>query len=270
MGLAAPFKLNSEYDDAITEFNIKYDKNKNSLDKLIEFVSEYPDRRINIEFIQGVELSVLKVLTSVHEDIAARLINFAEVSNVLELAENGYQFFFDRTLLPTYDYTNLDFLLSIGVSDVYIADDLCYNLQEVHEFLQEKNVKSRLVLNKIPSTVYDKGRNLRSPIYRPQDLETLSQYYDVFEFDCGSPFDWVKFDVLYRSWFVKEKWVGDLREINDDLEIEFPCLSIVPEFTRYKNNCDKQCIKRVNCPCKKCQQFIEIGQELASKGIRFR
>lgn len=269
MTVAAPFKLHNDYDSVIGEFNIKFDSNKNSVKNLIEFAREYADRRINLEFVQEVDVSVVSVASAVNQNIYVRLKD-SDYLATDQLKKHGYKFFFDYQTIPVCNFTILDTLVSLGVSDVYLSDDLCYNMRDVRGYLKEHGIQSRLVLNHIPCSSFDRGTNKKSPIYRPQDIDLLSEYIDVFEFDCGSPFDWVLFDVLYRTWFEKKKWNGDLREINQDLQIEFPNSSIVPNFTEYKINCGRRCCQRASNLCRKCDQLIDLGVDLSNKSIKVK
>lgn len=268
ISLAIPFKLNHELNSVVQEFNIRFDKNKNSLEKLIDFVQEYPDKRINISFPAGVHVQTLSTLNKIHDNIFVRLTE-NDLQCISELKEKECRFFFDVSLSVT-NYTNLDAYIKIGVSDIYIADDLCYQLKDVSRYCHSHNVKIRLVLNRIPATSFDKGINYCSPIYRPQDIDLLNLYFDTFEFECGDPYDWAKFDVLYRAWFERKNWNGELSEINDDLEMLFPNNSIVPDFTNYKINCGRRCCQRITSPCRKCQQFIEIAMALKENSIHIK
>lgn len=126
--------------------------------------------------------------------------------------------------VPTYSC--LESFINLGVSDVYIADDLCYNLKNVHDICQENNVQMRLILNQVPSMTLDRGINPKAPIFMPKDMDTINPYFDVFEFECGLPYDWAKFDVLYRAWFVNKYWHGQMSEINEDVDMDFHCDAI--------------------------------------------
>lgn len=266
--LAIPFKLNNELNDQVKEFNILFYKDDNSLEKLIEFVQEYPDTRINIEFPKGIHLPTLTTINKIHSNIYTRITE-NDLLNVSELREKDCKFFLDSHLCAS-NYTNLDAHIKMGVSDVYIADDLCYNLRDVSKYCHKNKVKLRLILNRIPATSFDKGVNYCSSIYRPQDLDLLKLYFDTFEFDCGKQYDWAKFDVLYRAWFKRGNWHGDLAEINDDLDLYFPNDSVVPDFTNYKINCERRCCQRITNSCSKCQQFLEIAWSLKDQNIHIK
>lgn len=263
--LAAPFHLNNPYDEVIDEFNIIFDDTKNDFKKLVNFVKEYPDKRINIEFINKVDLSLVDILRSMHDQIYLR-INTTN-SFYIEEFDEQVKWFFDSSVCAANNYSMLEYLLDLGVSDIYIADDLCYNLIDVKEYCGGTHI--RLILNRIPSLL-DK-HCFKSPIFRPQDIDLLKKYIDTFEFDCGQPYDWALFDVLYRSWFEKKYWLGDLREINQDLDFEFPNASVPVEMNEYKIQCGLKCVAQTHYNyCRKCQDFMTIGYELKNKEIRFK
>ncbi len=80
------------------------------------------------------------------------------------------------------NFRELEFLVSLGVTDVYIIDDLCYQLDKVKKFCQQHNVNSRLILNEIPSQRSDANNDSRAPYFVPEVIDELSKYIDVFEF----------------------------------------------------------------------------------------
>jgi hypothetical protein len=267
--IAIPYlhDINFELNDEAKEFNILFYKSKNKLEKLIDFVEAYPETRINIKFPEGLHMSTLIAISKITDNVYVRL-KASDINNVKELKENGIKFFFDSDC-PAYNYATLDCFIKLGVTDVYLADDLCYNLSDVETYIHDKDVQMRLVLNRVPSTTIDRGFNPCSPIYMPKDFEKLNQYFDVFEFDCGEPYDWAKFDVLYRAWFEKQRWHGQMSEINKDVTRDFHCDAIYPDYTEFKFNCERRCNKRVTNHCRKCEQWLEIGSSLQEKNIRF-
>lgn len=85
--------------------------------------------------------------------------------------------------VPTYSC--LESFINLGVSDVYIADDLCYNLKNVHDICQENNVQMRLILNQVPSMTLDRGINPKAPIFMPKDMDTINPYFDVLNLNAA-------------------------------------------------------------------------------------
>lgn len=269
MNLAVPFHMNNEINDAVQEFNIKYNKQENNFETLMDFVQKYPDTRINVEFIGDIYPAAIVTLSKLNPEIYVRLVQGnTSYAAIKELKEKGCKFFYDSPYCAE-NYCELEALIKfIGVTDVYVSGDLCYNLPEVSEYCHHHGVKLRLILNRIPNTAIDAGYDPKSIVFRPQDMPLLCQYIDTFEFDCGSPYDWSMFDVLHRAWFIRQHWHGDLREINADLKIEYPNDSVFPHFTDYKISCGRKCSKRVRNGCRKCEQFLDIAKTLINKNVK--
>lgn len=266
--IAVPFKLHFPQMDNVSEFNIKYTPDKNSFEKLIEFIKTYDaDYRINIEFPQDIDMSVIKSVNSISDNVYIRVTR-----NILyhldKIVNTECKFFMDATL-PVSSLIVLHDMIKLGVTDVYIADDLCYNLDEVSEYCHENNVGLRCVLNLIPSTSLNKGTDPKSMFYRPQDITFLMERYDCFEFDCGDPFDQYVFNSLYRAWFVQSWWDGNLKEINKDLKIDIPNNALLEAFTFYKSTCKLRCIKS-NAHCHKCELTLKLANTLKEKKLRIK
>ena len=266
--LAVPYHYNNDDTNSMAaEFNILFFQSRNRVEDLIEFIQEYKDKRINISFPEGIHMPTLKSICAVSENIYVRL-KATDMMILPDLQEAHMRYFFDASM-SVGNYTNLDAFIRLGVSDIYPVDDLCYNINEVAEYCHSKDVRLRLILNAIPSTSFDKGINPRSSIYRPQDIDLLNRYYDTFEFDCGEPYDWAKFGVLYKTWFERKAWHGQISEINEDVHMNFHNDTIYPNLTDYKIVCGRKCNQRIGNYCKKCEQWLEIGEIFEDKRIKF-
>lgn len=266
--LAVPYHYNNDDTNSMAaEFNILFFQSRNRVEDLIEFVQEYKEKRINIEFTEGVHIPTLNSICAVSDNIYVRL-KASDLMILPEIQEKGFKFFFDASM-SVNNYTNLDAFIRLGVSDIYFVDDLAYNLNAVSDYCHSKGVKLRLILNQIPATSFDKGINPRSPIFRPQDIDLINKYVDTYEFNCGNPYDWAKFEVLYRAWFERKHWHGELSEINDDIHMSFHNDTIYPNLTEYKIVCGRKCNQRIGAYCKKCNQWVDIGNIFKEKRIKF-
>lgn len=181
----------------------------------------------------------------------------------LKFKEKDIKFFFDY-YMPAYSFRLLEQMCELGVSDVYIADDLCYSLDKTRTLCNKYGVQIRMILNRIPSLMYAKGSNIRSPWFIPETVDQLAEYVDVAEFDTTSL---TKLKTYYKMWFEKKKWRENVDFINLDLEIPIPNDSLIPNFTIFKMNCGYRCA--YGSPCNKCQQFYEMAQDLHSKGFEY-
>lgn len=263
--LAAPFKIHNRRNDFIQEFNVYYNEERNSFEKFLEFIELYKDKRINVEFSGNFPMGVVTSINKISDNVYVRL-KTEQFVVIDELKINQCKFYFGPDN-PVYNYASLESFINLGVTDVYPADDLLYNIQETKNYCQGKNIGMRLVLNKIPSTTIDRGNTYKSQIYSPQNIDVLDKYFDAYEFDCGKRYDWAKFDVLYRAWFERQGWNGDLSEINDDLNLPYPILSVMPEIVAIKMECGRRCNRREIPTCRKCEQYLEIGMAMAEQSV---
>ena len=268
VNIATPFKLNNdEWDPIISEYNVLFRHERNSQEKLLEFAEEYPDKRINIE-TNKIDVSFLSVLNKAHDNIYIRLTDISDFQYVEVFKEKGIKFFFDVKCLPANSIASLDYLLSLGVSDVYLADDLLYDLRETHLFTSSHNVGIRIVLNTVMANVPYTDQ-AKTPWFPPDTFHIIEKYISTVEFDCGRPFNWNAFGVYYRAWFDRKDWHGNLNEIILGLDIDVLNDSIVGEdLIRYKIHCRHHCTN-AKSHCRKCDQFVELSQKLASKNIGF-
>lgn len=267
--ICVPFKRHHELEGQTKEYDIKFRNDDSTLDKLIDFISLPFVERVNITFIgDDIPTQIIKTANKVKDCIYVRLMPDQTIY-MNKLKDENIRFFFDSTFAPENICQLQEFVEDFGVTDVYIVDDLTYNLGEVADYCAKHDVQLRVVLNAIPMTTLNKGSDARSPIYRPQDTEALTAYYDVFEFDCGDPYDWHLFNVLFKRYFITHDWLGDLNTLNNEVNFEngFPNDCFLPEFTLGKLNCGRRCIRN---SCRKCQQFYDLGLIFAEKGVRFK
>ena len=168
----------------------------------------------------------------------------------------------------------MDFLIyKVKVTDIYIYDDLCYNIPNISKQCKQNNIDIRLILNTIPSTAPDAGDNLISPIFTPRDKDILNEYIDTIEFDCyidedRTQYNWNVFNVLYEVWFKDKDWYGDLRSLNKDLNFYLPVYSTLPTFSEKRISCGRRCAMANSCH--RCKDIIEMAQELANNGYFIR
>lgn len=266
--LALPFALNNDfYTNQTDEFNILFNPKRNSLDKLYTFCDTFSDRRINIEYSDNdPKASEMRSLLAGNKNIYCR-IKEGNINALVTLIEAGVPAFFDSDR-PASNVSELSLLLSLGISDVYLADDLWYNIIDIYGVLQKNNVQNRLVLNRIPSVLPNAGYDIKAHIFPPEVGSIIFPYIDTVEFDCGRPFNWNHLGVYYRAWFTRKDWHGNLKEINKTLQLDIPNDSLLPDsWIKFKINCGRRCDTRTTSSCHKCEQMLSISTKLADKKI---
>lgn len=247
--ISLPYKYSHPLMDKISQFDIKYNSQKNDFKKLINFIEQYPDKRINISIASPADLENIKTINKIYKNIYLKFNNLSFIPKIKE--EDNFKYYFD---FPIGNYTMLNQILFFPITDIYISDDLCYSLKDIKDICNSHNIKIRLVVNTIP-TIGPKGLSIKDPIFRPEDGEYISKYIDTIEFDCGD--DWKKIEVLYKVWMERQIWFGDLQEINSDINFVFPNQAIINTLYRNKYNCNLRCIKGNNCTV--CQDVLNLA-----------
>lgn len=252
----------------IDEFNIKFTENS-SFEMLRGFIEKYPSHQINIEFVEeNYNLDNIINICKDFKNVYIRVHQW-EFQYLYDYEENDINYIFDNSI-PIYSYGFLKWVFARKVKGIYISDDLTYNLEQVYKQCADHNIKLRVILNRIPSMNSLIYTSPTVQIYRPQDYDYLSRYYDVGEFYCGENYDWTKAEVLYRKWFIDHNWNSDLEIMNPDLRLSYPTQSIPPELTRMKAVCKHRCTMSAENICSKCERFLLMGYKNADNNLVYK
>lgn len=259
MKLAIPFYNHYELNDVADEFNIYFNPDENDFEKLLDFLDKFKDKKINIEYRKAFDIKTASAIARVNSNVRFRL-RAEHMGYVHQLRDKKIPFFFDLSL-ACVSWCDVKAQVELdGVSCIYIADDLVYQLSNVSEYCKKHNIEIRVVLNRVPLTRRPMMDLPIAQIYRPNDYDYLGQFYDIAEFDCGKPYDFDKLKVLYKAWFINRDWFGNMQEINTDVAYNFPNRSMPSMYISSRINCGLKCLK--GSSCNKCDQFLSIAQGL--------
>ena len=268
MDLHIYYKYHFELNDRVQGFNISYDPSKNDFNKLIEFIQTYPEHDINIKYKNGIDTKTAAAFSKIGDNVYFCLEG-QDIQKTDKLKQNGCKFYFDKSC-GVASYWELKYLVEkVGVDSVYIVDDLCYNLEEVSKYCHERNVRLRVVLNRCPSEIVHDDKRLM--FYRPQDMGYIERYYDIAEFECGEGFNSFNADlckVLYKRFFIKRDWYGNVQELNPSIPFEAYNRQLPLPYIRRKSTCNLRCL-REGSGCNYCDTMYELMNKMVDKGIQF-
>lgn len=122
MKLAAPYTNDARWRDIPDEYNINYTKTS-TYQKLYNFCSKYPDKRINICFTESpIAVEELIELSKHFSNFYIRALS-SQLVEIITLKKHNIKFFLDSSM-PCYSASILDFALKTGTTDIYIYDEL--------------------------------------------------------------------------------------------------------------------------------------------------
>lgn len=227
--------------------------------QLLKFAKKYKNTRIvadctllsQEDFVESLE--IFKT-ASKNFNFAVKL-NFAQKNFLPDLNENMIKYFFvDRA--NTLD--KLIGFINLGVSDVYIADELGFYLAEIAQRCHDNGVSVRVFPNVAQSSSLIKGDTFRYFYIRPEDVSIYEPYVDYMEF--FGPID--RQSVLFKI-YREEQWLGSLNTLILGLEKEIPNTCIVPYFGQARVKCRKRC--SINQSCEVCNNIINLAKVLEDK-----
>ena len=151
-----------------------------------------------------------------------------------------------------------------GVSDVYIINELGFDIKNVKAFCEKNNIKVRIYPNIAQnSTLLLTIGTYTSFFVRPEDISIYEEYVDVFEF-FGAP---EKEGVLYEI-YTEGEWRSDL----ELLILNIPTLVdnrtknnyIADVFGTSRLDCKKKCIYG---ECNICKNCVDAAKAIKARRI---
>jgi hypothetical protein len=170
--------------------------------------------------------------------------------------ENKIPFFF-RTYVQDLD--TFHGLINMGVSDVYIVEEMGFILDTLGPIAHSKNVSIRVFANVCQTSWKYNKNSLKSFFIRPEDIPIYDSYVDVVEF-FGS---YDKQETMFRIYSINKKWYGNLQEIIQGLEEPLDSRYLPNIWAVARLSCEKRCLK--GSPCSICTRLLDTTQLLKTK-----
>ena len=245
MKYSIPYYDNFRYFDKIDEIILNYSNND---DNIIEFVKNNytPEQRIIVDVTQKLiehggdyldeMIPTLKKFYESHNNMTVKTSFF----HFEQLADECIPYFFIEQCTTKEDVFAY---ISAGASDVYIVNDLGFDIVEVGNYCHRKDVNVRVYPNirQYGSYEADYLPQIAGFFIRPEDIKLYEPYVDICEF--LAPND--RLSVLYEI-YTQGYWQGDLQYLIGGLEEITPNATILPLFGENRLTCKHKCMLE-NC-----------------------
>lgn len=238
------------------EYTIKYSK-KNDI--LIDFLEKNKTTRVNLtieERLSEADLKLLKPIYDAFPNLHLRFESYdAEAFDMIK--ECGIPYFFGNRV---DNWDELVGFINLGVSDIYIVEDLCFDLERVTAAAHKENIQLRTYAN-VAQSSWKETPEIKKFWIRPEDIPVYEQYIDVLEF-FGTP---QQVTVLLKVYRDDKKWFGQLKEIIFGLKSDLDSRFIVPRFAEQRVSCRKNCIKGGKCQI--CDRVVDLSHSLKEANL---
>lgn len=246
--------------DKVDEILIRYDKNK-ILELFTQFIPAHLNQRVIVQLIEENNIDTivnnLKKIISIYnenKDIKFDIqLPFYNQKFIEELKDTDLKYFFKAAVNSWDKFTGL---MSQNVSDIYITDELAFELDKVAEIAHKNNIKVRIYPN-VAQSRWDKLSDILKFFIRPEDIEMYEPYVDVCEFYGDKA---QQIDTYYKIYQEDKKWFGDLQEIIIGLDSKIDSRYIIPRFAEKRIKCGKDCLK--GGKCEMCKRILDLSEQL--------
>lgn len=246
--------------DKVDEILIRYDKNK-ILELFTQFIPAHLNQRIIVQLIEEDNIDTivnnLKKIISIYnenKDIKFDIqLPFYNQKFIEELKDTNLKYFFKAAANSWDKFTGL---ISQNVSDIYITDELAFELDKVAEIAHKNNIKVRIYPN-VAQSRWDKLSDILKFFIRPEDIEMYEPYVDVCEFYGDKA---QQIDTYYKIYQEDKKWFGNLQEIIIGLDSKIDSRYIIPRFAEKRIKCGKDCLK--GGKCEMCKRILDLSEQL--------
>lgn len=264
------FKKGRRYLDVVDQIIIKYHPSEN----LLNFLNQHKNQRIILDiedaesFLKnyGVEtLAAVKTHIDNPNNWVLRFPKMLDNDNTIDIdaltnmQKLGLPFFF-KEYVDRWDI--LKGYLDLQVTDVYIVNELGFELDKVSKLAHNYNTKIRVFPN-IAQTSWALTPDLKKFFIRPEDIEDYEEYVDVFEiFEAQEP---IIAETLYKVYAMDKQWYGKLEEIIGDFSADLDGRFLHPRWVDRRIKCGKKCLK--GSMCDMCDTIAGLGESLEKAGI---
>lgn len=201
---------------------------------------------------------VIMKLKTLHNNLLIQ-IGLDQAGDIRFFKDNNIDFMF-------YDYCasiEMYYLMKeLGVSDVYVTESLGFCLEDLQEG-GDRPIRLRVFPN--IAQCYSHGKGVIPEItkfwIRPEDTELYENLVDVFEF-YGKE-DGTRLSTIYKI-YKKCQWLGDLKDIILDLDIDISNTTISPHFGKMRLNCHKKCLYG---KCNICLNIADLAEKFKAVDI---
>lgn len=238
------------------EFTIIYNK-KN--DALIDFLEKFKDKRVNLTIEKELTTSELKLLKTIRDSYPNLFLRIEKYDDeILEnLVECGVPFFFSNRVNNWDEFLGL---VELGVTDIYIVEDLCFELDKVAAIAHNNDIQLRIYPN-IAQSSWKHTPEIKKFWVRPEDIAAYEEYVDVCEFFGNTQ----QVSVLLKIYKEDKKWFGLLNEIIIGLKENLDSRFIAPRFAEKRIKCGRECLK--GGKCQMCERVVSLSKTLKDANL---
>ena len=257
MAFAARWDSRSKYLNDIDELIIPF---HGTTDKLTDFLDAHIDQRVIVDIQEPWRSFFGAIFAPIGEKYTNIALRLSEVNMdiIPDIKKTKIPYFTTEVVV---EWEKFQELVSYGVSDIYIGEQLGFELDDVGRASARAGIRTRIFPN-VAQSARTNTDPLKKFFLRPEDVDLYNRrYISTFEFyiPIGIDLNW---DVLYRAYAINKKWTGRLDEIIIGLDSDIDSTFISPYWASARMTCHRKCLKYSDCNI--CGQLYNLSKSLAA------
>lgn len=257
MAFCARWDSRSKYLKDIDELIIPF---HGTTDRLTDFLDEHINQRVILDIKEPWKPFFKAIFTPIREKYTNLAFRLSEVSTeaIRDIQSTKIPYFINKVAV---EWETFNELVELGVSDIYIGEQLGFELDDVGRASAAAGVMTRIFPNVAQSSNINTDP-LKKFFVRPEDIDLYNRrYISVFEFFIPPDID-LNWDVIYRAYVINKKWSGPLQEIIIGLDSDINDTFISPRWGAMRMTCHRKCLKHGNCDL--CNTIYSLSKSLAA------
>lgn len=161
------------------------------------------------------------------------------------------------------DWTTLYGLIKEGVHDVFIVEELGFDIITAAAVAHSSGVRVRVFPN-VAQSSWEAIPPQKKFWIRPEDTELYEDYIDVYEFYGELKQQTIFYDVYKND----KKWSGNLNNLIIGLKDDINSMCLLPRFGDKRRYCQHRCFKGVDCQM--CDLIVDLSKKLEENKLRIK
>ena len=223
------------------------------IDRIIDYVKEFPDKTIIYEIPKDVINVDWKLLEMFSQQVTL-VVALHDLRLIPKCLEFGLKYYW---AYPITSYYELQGILALNPYYIFIGAPLCFNLEHVHN-------TSNALIRMCPNVAYDsyipRADGICGQWVRPEDTKIYEPYVNTFEFIAD---DLEKERTLLKIYKDDGEWPGNLNILITNLKINIDNRAIPDEFGAIRVRCGQRCMQHGTCHY--CQSAFRFAEALRNK-----
>lgn len=262
MKYAVTYDPSFRYLDEVDEILFLWDNVKEDISIITKKVKPEQKVIINLDLLDLDEENAIAYLNKLKQEYSNILVQIDSTQNSFRqlLIDNNIDFMFTNFCV---NYGAVYGSIEKGAKELYIVEDLGFDLKELQEVRNKYKVKLRVFpdIGQTDAAFKNVVPALAKFWIRPEDTELYEQYVDVFEFYNHSD----RLSVVYEI-YKKRQWKGEVGQLINDCNLKIDNTTIAPYFGQHRISCKRKCLIDKGY-CNMCFQIQNLADQFAAAGL---